>query len=530
MSASNAGRSDGDERVLVQVPTAKDAVLARGVLERAGIACRICSDLGELTKELDAGAAALLLGEELLFSKSPEWLTNWLRAQPPWSDLPVIVLARPGADSGAIARAMSELGNVTVIERPTSVATMVSAIRTALRARQRQYQIREHLIERERTEGLLMESDRRKDEFLAILAHELRNPLAPIRNSLHVLRIQAPHDPRLSPIVDMMERQVRQLVRLVDDLMEVSRISRGKIELRREPVTLSSVVLAAVEESRPAIDAARQVLTTELPQTPTIVEVDPARLAQVLSNLLNNASKFTPAGGRISLVVGQEAEEVVLSVRDTGVGIPAGMLSRVFELFTQVDRAPGRDPGGLGIGLTLVKQLVELHGGEVRAFSEGPGMGSEIVVRLPIRAESGSRAAPEHDGPEIQELPRHRILVVDDNRDATDSFAMLLRNLGAEVHVAYSGESALEMLRTLRPTAILLDITMPGMDGHEVARRVRLRSELQDVTLVALTGWDQEEEVARSKESGFDHHWLKPLDLRMLKELLASMPVRAGVS
>ena len=512
-----------DRRVLVQAPTPKDETLVRTVLDRAGIEFCICADLGRIREELDAGAGAVLVAEESVTQDRRDSLARWLADQPPWSDLPVLVLARPGAESQVVARAMDLLGNVTVLERPTRVATLVSALRTALRSRQRQYQIREYIAERERVEALLKAGDRRKDEFLAILAHELRNPLAPIRNALNVLRLNDSKDKTLDQLSGMMERQVNHLVRLVDDLMEVSRISSGKIELRRELVEVASIVRSAIEASRPLIDDAQQNLLTSIPSGSLILDADPVRMAQVLANLLNNASKYTPSGGRIWLRVLQEGAEVSISVRDDGAGIPVEMLSRVFELFTQVEQGKDRARGGLGIGLTLVKSLVELHGGSVHAFSEGPGAGSEFVVRLPLSSSAPALDVPERETRLEPVLLRQRLLVVDDNRDAADSIALLLRMLGAEVRVAYGGQEALEALEGFDPIAILLDIGMPGMNGHEVARRVRQLPEHQAVTLIAMTGWGQKGDVAQSQESGFDYHLIKPLDLKTLEKLLLSL-------
>ncbi|HEX4609261.1 MAG TPA: HAMP domain-containing sensor histidine kinase [Urbifossiella sp.] len=379
-------RADPERRLLVLAPTGKDAALTAAVLDRAGVGCRTCPDFTRVCEELDAGAGAVLLAEEAVGPDRSDGLTGWLARQPPWSDLPVLVLARPGADSAAVGRAIQLFGNVTVLERPIRVAALVSAVRAALRGRQRQYQAREHLAERERAAEELREADRRKDEFLAVLAHELRNPLAPIRNSLHILRLVGRGGPAGGGVHDMMERQVNHLVRLVDDLMEVSRISRGKIDLRRESVDVAAVVRTAAEASRPLIDAAGHKLALALPPEPLTLDGDPLRLAQVFTNLLNNAAKYTDPGGRIWVTARRAGAMAEVSVRDTGAGIPADMLSRVFDLFTQVTRSDPRAQGGLGIGLTLVKRLTELHGGRVVVRSEGAGTGSEFVVHLPLAA------------------------------------------------------------------------------------------------------------------------------------------------
>jgi PAS domain S-box-containing protein len=378
----------------------------------------------------------------------------------------------------------------------------------------------------EESREALREADRRKDEFLATLAHELRTPLAPIRNSLNILRVGGHDGDATERVYAMMERQVSHMVRLVDDLMEVSRITRGKIELRKETVELAAVMHSAIETSRPLIESAGHHLTIELPTGPLLLEADPVRLAQVLANLLNNAAKYTQNGGKIWLSAKRDDANVVISVRDTGTGIPPDALPRVFDLFMQAERTYHRAQGGLGIGLTLVRSLVHLHGGTVEAKSGGLGCGSEFIVSLPLAAEAvdargaGRRAERRRLGP-------LRILVVDDNRDAAASLGMLLEFLGAHVEVANDGPAALEAFRSYRPSVAVLDIGMPGMDGYEVARRARQIPGAAGTTLIALTGWGYEEDRRRSREAGIDHHLIKPVELGVLEELLASLPARA---
>jgi signal transduction histidine kinase/ActR/RegA family two-component response regulator len=518
-------RESLEQRVLVLAPTGKDAELTQSVLDRAGVACVCLSDLARLCKELEHGASAVLLAEEAVVADRDESLDKWLARQPPWSDLPVLVLARPGADSAAVSFAMEPMGNVTVLERPTRVAALVSAIRTALRARQRQYQIRDHLAERERAERALRDADRRKDEFLAILAHELRNPLAPIRNSLQILRMTGQHHPTAERVSAMMERQVEHMVRLVDDLLEVSRITRGKIELRKELVEVAAVLRSAVETSQPLIEVAGHRLTLAVPPEPLVVHGDPVRLTQVVANLLNNAAKYTDAGGQLGLAARREGGWVAISVRDTGSGISPEMLPRVFEMFTQADHDAARVQGGLGIGLTLVKSLVEMHGGRVAAHSGGTGQGSEFVVHLPL-APARRDARPVVQAKASGARAPRRVLVVDDNHDAADSLSILLRLLGADVRIAYNGPDALDAFSTYQPNVVLLDIGMPGMDGHEVAERIRSQS--RSVILVGLTGWGQEKDRKRSQAAGFDHHLVKPADVGALEALLTSLPSRPG--
>jgi PAS domain S-box-containing protein len=376
----------------------------------------------------------------------------------------------------------------------------------------------------------LREADRRKDEFLATLAHELRNPLAPIRNALSALRLAA--GTRGADGIEMLERQVDQMVRLVDDLLEVSRITRGKIELRRERVELAAVLRAAVETSRPLIDASRHGLELSLPDEPLVLDADAVRLAQIFANLLNNAAKYTDADGRIEVSARRDGSHVTVSVRDDGIGIPVERLADVFDLFVQVDRSLGRSQGGLGIGLTLVRRLVELHGGRVEARSQGPGTGSEFLVTLPLAPERGRSIAPDATASDERThvSSARRVLVVDDNVDAGDSLGMLLRVLGVEPQVVRDGESALAAMAAFRPAMVLMDLGMPGMDGYEVAQRVRERPDLGDPLLIALTGWGGSEHRRRSREAGFDHHVVKPVSLEVLQSLLAMLesPRRPG--
>jgi CheY-like chemotaxis protein/nitrogen-specific signal transduction histidine kinase len=373
----------------------------------------------------------------------------------------------------------------------------------------------------------LRQADRRKDEFLAILAHELRNPLAPLRNGLQVMKLARNNAEAVEQSRAMMERQLAQMVRLIDDLLDMSRISQGKIELRNERVELAKVVQHAVETSRSLVEAGGHELTVNMPSGPIYVDADVIRLAQVFANLLNNAAKYTDRGGQITLTVEQQDGSAVVSVRDTGVGIPAHMLPRVFEMFTQVDRSLERSQGGLGIGLSLVKGLAEMHGGTVEAHSDGHGMGSEFVVRLPVVLSLTGRARDEA-GEGTAATSRRRILVVDDNRDAAISLAMLLRLMGNEAQTAHDGLEALEAAAALKPDVILLDLGMPKMNGYEVARRIRQQPWGKYVVLVAVTGWGQQEDRLRSQEAGFGYHMVKPVEPAALEKLLAGLQATTG--
>lgn len=370
-----------------------------------------------------------------------------------------------------------------------------------------------------RVNAELSEADRRKDEFLAVLAHELRNPLAPIRNAMQYLRLKAPLDPTLQNAHDIIDRQVKHLVRLVDDLLDASRISSGKISLQKERVSLALIVMNGVELSRPFIESQNHQLSITLPTETVYLDADATRLAQVLQNLLSNAAKYTPPGGRIELHAECNGKQVTVRVTDTGLGIPREMLSRVFDMFTQVDHSIERSAGGLGIGLTLVQRLVELHGGEVEARSDGPNQGSEFIVRLPTSIQSSEDSAIV-DFTEVRSATRLRILVADDNIDSADTLAMMLGALGHHVDIAYDGVAAMEAVSSHQPDIVLLDIGMPRLNGYDAAREIRARDPRGQIVLVAVTGWGQDEDRRRSQQAGFDHHLVKPVDLASLERIL----------
>jgi PAS domain S-box-containing protein len=644
--------NDLEQRILVLAPTAKDSDLTQSILSASGISCDICSSVSDLIVKSEQGVGALLVAEEVLSNSKDEQLKTLIDRQAAWSDLPVILVTRQGIDSPAIGRAISSLGNVILVERPTRVIGLTNAVRNALRARSRQYQARDVLVQYERiaqalreseqryrtlveqvkdyaifmidlnglatswnegvsrvlgfseveflgldiartiftpedqfnevplreleeatrfgsasndrwmkrkdgghfwasgitsalygprgehigytkvmrdltaskeAEDALKQADRRKDEFLATLAHELRNPLAPIRNSLYILREAGSRDPDTATICAMLDRQVNHLVRLVDDLLEVSRITRGKIELRQEQIDLASLVHSAVETSRPLIESAKHNLRVTLPSETIVLWGDPVRLGQVFSNLLNNAAKYTNEGGTIWLTAKRVGDKVEVSVRDNGIGIPQEMLPNVFEMFMQVDRTIKKAQGGLGIGLTLVKSLVELHGGTITVHSGQAGDGSEFIVRLPLRTRLNEKrkSKVESTYTKCDGLKGCRVLVVDDNVDAATSLRILLKVKGADVQVAHSGPAALEIIEESSPEVVLLDIGMPGMDGYEVAQRVRENPANGDILLIALTGWGQEEDRQKTRQAGFNHHLVKPANITDIEELLS---------
>jgi signal transduction histidine kinase/DNA-binding response OmpR family regulator len=375
-------------------------------------------------------------------------------------------------------------------------------------------------MDRKRAEQALREADRRKDEFLATLAHELRNPLASICNAIELTK-RAVEDELVEQARGMMERQVAQMVRLVDDLLDVGRITRGKIQLRKERLELAAVIHGAVEGTRPLVESQAHELTVALPPQPIYVDADPVRLGQVISNLLNNAAKYTEKRGRIWLTARRDGNSALICVRDTGIGIDPKQLPHIFEMFAQVEPALDRSQGGLGIGLSLVKGLVELHGGTIEAQSGGAGQGSEFLVRLPISASPDpARREAGAASPQSHSNNRRRILVVDDNRDAADSLAMMLRVLGHHTQTAYDGQAAVESAAAFAPDIVLLDIGLPKLNGYQAARQIRGQPWGQAMALIAITGWGQEEDKRRALEAGFDHHLTKPVEAAVLQELL----------
>jgi signal transduction histidine kinase len=398
---------------------------------------------------------------------------------------------------------------------------------------ERRRELEREIAHRKRVEQTLKEGDLRKDQFLAMLAHELRNPLAPISNAVQIMKAEGLSGPYFQWSVKVIEDQIKQMTRMVDDLLDVSRITRGKVVLQKEPIDLEVVVDLAVEASRPLIKDCKHELTVVLPPRPIILEVDPARMAQVLSNLLNNAAKYTDEGGEISLSAEPAGCEVLIRVRDNGIGITPELLPHVFDMFTQADQTLSRSRGGLGIGLTLVRSLVEMHNGRVGVHSDGPDRGSEFTVRLPLPAQPDA-AQPDAADPVTDDagipFQRRRILVVDDNRSHATSLGVLLRTMGHQVDEAYDGVTALELAQRHRPDVILLDIGLPVMDGYEVARRCREQKDLEQTMLVAMTGYGKEEDRRRSQEAGFNVHLVKPVNLEDLRMLLNQPDLSASGS
>jgi signal transduction histidine kinase len=514
-----------DKRVLIFPPSRRDGEVTRQLLERAGMRCRVCFSSPALAEEISGGAGAVVLTDAALNTPDFELVMTELARQPPWSDLPLVLLCEVGVQSPAVARIIGSLTNVTLLDRPTSARTLLSAAQTALRARVRQYETRRQLEALRRAEEAfrdveekLRAADRRKDEFLAMLAHELRNPLAPIRNASELLSRTLPAEPRMQSSVAIVKRQIAHLTRLVDDLLDVSRITQGRIELQRQPLELAQVITQAMESVEPLMRAKGHKVRVTSSPTPLYVDGDSARLVQCISNILTNSAKYTDDGGDIRVDVRAEPGWAVIEITDNGVGISPELLPQIFDLFVQSARSLDRSQGGLGIGLSVVQRLIEMHGGSVTAHSDGPGRGASFIVRLPRTEAPHDRSQQE----KVLKGPSRRILVVDDNADAADSLSLLLRYEGHKVEAVYSAEDAIEKAQTFAPQIILLDIGLPGMDGYEVARRVRAAG--NPARIVALTGYGQAEDVERALAAGFNSHVVKPVDLQLLRRKIFLEP------
>ncbi len=500
-------------RALVLAPVGRDAALVLICLQRAGIEGRICSSLDELVRDAAFGAGLCVLAEEVIATADLSRLREMLQRQPPWSDLPMLVVIRPDSSLEDVLRAIGPVANLTPLTRPFRIQTLVSAARTLLRARQRQYEARDMMHR-------LAESDRRKTEFLALLGHELRNPLAAISVAAHLLESSPQEEESARRALGVIERQTGNLARMVDDLLDVSRITSGKFALRRQPVDLAEIC-EHVREILEGVARSGQVgLLISLPEGPTIVEGDPVRLEQIVSNLLGNAIKYTPEGGTVSLTLGREGHEAVLCVRDDGIGIAPEILETIFEPFVQAHPATGRSRGGLGLGLALVRDLVAMHGGKVSASSDGNGRGSAFTVRLALSDRRPAVGEKKRVAAEENAASRRPVLLVEDNADIRELMATMIESWGFPVQLAAEGISAVDLARQHAPRVALVDIGLPGIDGYEVARRVRAVLPRESTRLVAMSGFGQPEDRARALQAGFDAHLVKPVEPDELRKLL----------
>ncbi len=511
---------ENELRVLILGPTAKDIAFCKKVFQNAGIECHACKDIPELCDEFEHGAGLMLITQEVFFKRDSSRLTKLLASQPPWSDIPLLLLVSSQLDSSQNPERLPPIERVTYIRLPVEVLALVSSVQSALRDRTRQYAARNLLKQREAQAEELRQADRRKDEFLATLAHELRNPLAPLRAGVDILLLDEEVAKDRDDTLNIMDRQLQQMVRLIDDLLDVSRITRDKLTLNLHRVELKGIIQNAIESTRQLIDNSGISLNVSMPHTPIFIFADPARLSQVFANLLNNAAKYTESGGHIELRAHIEAGKLHVEIKDTGIGIQPEMLVNIFEMFSQVDTSLNRSRGGLGIGLTLVKRLVELHGGEVSATSQGTGKGSQFTVKLPLATAEPNESDHNISTPR-ENLPRHRVLVVDDTPAARFMLSKLLEKLGQDVCVAENALQAIELFETTNPDIVISDIGMPDIDGYELARRLDKLPARHSARLIALTGYGQAQDATLALDAGFDQHLVKPVSMTTLRETLA---------
>lgn len=508
---------DPSHRVLVVAPIGRDAELMCTHLEASELDCQAFATVEEVCAELKDGAGALLLTEEALLPNVTKKLAQALDCQPPWSDVPVIILTgepsfdRPGRTFGDLGRRT----NVTLIDRPVRIKSLVSAAQSALRARDRQYEIRDLM---ETLEDRINERDR----FLAILGHELRNPLGAILLASQMKDEDGKLD---GDHAELIERQSKHLTRIVNDLLDLSRLVSGKIVLKRQVVDLKDAVRQSMETVGAA--AARQKVTVEVKPSEVAlpVDVDPVRADQIITNVLTNAIKYTPEGGHVVVTLERDGDQAAMHVTDDGVGIAADRIGTIFELFAQAENAIGRAQGGMGIGLALVRNLLELHGGSITAKSDGVGKGSEFTVSFPIAVPREATASPERRMATSASRDRHprRIVIVEDNADVRELLRLKLRRLGHMVDAVADGLAGVNAILDARPDLALVDIGLPGLDGYEVASQVR-QSLGEEVVLVAVSGFGQPEDKRRAMEAGFDEHITKPADVTDIENLLARLP------
>jgi signal transduction histidine kinase/ActR/RegA family two-component response regulator len=512
--------SPSETRVLVLAPTKADSEVTLRVLGDAGISATICDSAEQMGRELRRGAGALIITDDYSREQPVAELRPLLGSQPPWSEVPVLVLAHPDYPRHDELRS---LPGVVLLDRPVNIRTLISAVQAALRARWRQYELRNQLEQTHAANRELQNQARAKDDFLATLSHELRNPLSALTTAAHLLdrdNLDSSSDLMARQIV---KRQTSLMGRLLDDLLDVSRITRGKLEIRKTPTVVSAIVESAIETVQPLLNRKGHAFSVSIPDRDVIIEADSVRLAQVLANLLTNAAKYTEPHGRIELSVERAGDMMELRVRDSGIGIPPESKAEVFKMFAQLRPAIDRSEGGLGIGLALAKGLTELHGGTIEVASEGLGRGSEFTVRIPVARPSAQAAGGESQASSRSAPKKCELIVADDNPDALQSLAMLLEMEGHKVRAASDGPSALALAEQKMPDLMLLDIGMPGLNGYEVASRVRELEGGDVVMLVALTGWGQPADRARASEAGFDHHLTKPIDYDQLAELLSHL-------
>jgi two-component system, sensor histidine kinase len=509
-------------RVLLLPATRRDGDATRTLLTSANLLCHICVDANELAREIERNVGAVVFTDEAFGDPNIAKLLETMSRQPQWSDVPAVILCHAEAQWRLGTRILESLRNVTLLDRPSSSRTLLSSVQAALRARARQYQLREQLQALQESEAALRaasqrleDANRRKDEFLAMLAHELRNPLAPILNATEVLDRKLSQDASLKAMVHVTKRQATQLARLVDDLLDVSRITEGRIELRLTRLAVAAIVAQAAESVESLIREKGHALLIADDAEGLHVEGDHARLVQCVANVLTNAAKYTAPGGEIRVEVRTQGSEVVIAVTDNGPGIAPQLLPRIFDLFVQGERTLDRSQGGLGIGLSIVRRLIEMHGGRVVATSGGLGRGATFALHLPLTDASHTIESPTG----ARAVRSRRILIVDDNVDAANSLAALLQIEGHETQTAYNAADALARFKVFQPDVAVLDIGLPDMDGYSVAARIRKMH--ASVQIIALTGYGQPDDIRHAYSNGFHGHLTKPADTAALARMIA---------
>jgi signal transduction histidine kinase len=493
-----------------------DAEIAIQLLGESGIHATICDNVAMLHTLSPQEIGCIILAGETLTKDELPLLREMIENQPAWSDMPLIFVVAGGTEFNAmVEREFPYSGNLTLLEQPLNAATLISAARVGLRARARQLEVRDLLTQRD-------EALRQRDEFLAMLAHELRNPLAPMRNAVYLQQELSIDNPIFIKTRDIFDRQVTHLARMVDDLLDVARLERGKVKLQRERVDLNNMVTAAVDACVPVIQARGHMVKINLAPEPLLLDADPVRIEQLLTNLIRNAAKFTPQSGEITLETGILNDEniAMVAVRDTGIGLAPEMVQAIFQLFTQDDRTLDRSSGGLGIGLTIARRLAELHEGTLHASSAGLNKGSTFTARFPL----ASAAAEKVDLPDPPQPPlkRRQVLIVEDNADIRETLRMLLEFWGHDVISTDTGQKGLELVRRNQPDVALIDIGLPGMSGYEVAQTIRTTESQSQIKLVAITGYGQPSDRERTLKAGFDTHLLKPIDPQTLQKILSN--------
>jgi signal transduction histidine kinase len=500
-------------RALLVTSNSTDAALGLMFLRQAGIRATVCDSVHDMRKELSDDICCIVVSGDSLVEEDLPTLHDIIAAQAHWSDMPVILIAPAGAGLTAFAeQTFPNAGNLTVLEQPLNPATLISALRVAQRARARQLEIRDLIADRDRALHM-------RDEFLAMLAHELRNPLAPMRNAVYLQKMLRIDDPILVKTRDIFDRQVTNLSRMVDDLLDVARLERGKLQLQRQRVDLNSIVSAAVEACMPLAQVRQHRVHVHLADEALFIDADPVRIEQLITNLVTNAVKFTPESGELTISSAREDAIAAVSVRDNGAGLSDDMLTRIFNPFIQADRTLARSSGGLGLGLTIAHRLAELHGGTLGASSAGANQGSTFTVRFPLLKQPVGDVSPRRSGD--QPVLKRRVLVVEDNDDIRESLRMILDAWGHDVTVSETGQKGLDMVARMQPEIAFIDIGLPVLDGYQVARSIRAASYPSNaIKLVAITGYGQPDDRERALQAGFDAHMLKPVDPQSLQMIL----------